>query len=137
MANTQYDVFLSYSSKDRPWVAEFTAALREAGAQAWSVDEIMLGETWQEKVEEALRQSHVFVVLISSNNLASPWMFFELGAAIADNKKIIPVLIEDVEMSQVPSALKRLQILRASSPTAAGKQVAEVIEKISAKDISA
>lgn len=35
MANErEYDVFLSYSMKDRAWVSEFAEALTEAGVRA-------------------------------------------------------------------------------------------------------
>jgi hypothetical protein len=56
-------------------------------------------------------------------------MYFELGAAIADHKRIIPILVEDVEIELIPQFLRRLQFLRPASPTEAGKRVAEVIER--------
>jgi hypothetical protein len=126
----RYDVFLSYSHKDRPWVLEFVSALREAGVIAWfDINDIAPGERWQDKVQEALWESSTLVVFLSNNTLESPWTFFELGAAMADLKKIIPVLIQDLDTRRIPSLLTRFRLIKESSPSQAGKQVAEVIKR--------
>jgi hypothetical protein len=126
----KYDVFLSYSSKDRPWVLEFTSALRKAGVTAWfDVEDLDPGEHWQEKLQEALRQSSILVVILTENSINNQWMFFELGAAVAGGKTIIPVLAEDMDINRVPLSLTRFQFLREFSAFKAGKKVAEVIEK--------
>jgi TIR domain len=127
-----FDVFLSYASKDKPWASEFGSALRDAGVKIW-FDEFNLvpGEPWQERVEEALRASRTLVVVLSPHSAESPWTFFELGAAVADHKRIIPVAREDMDWTHLPSPLRRLQILRESSPQEAGRRVAEVLERVS------
>lgn len=129
-----YEVFLSYSSRDRAWVSEFAAALRDAGVKSWfDVSDLAPGERWQERIQEALRDSNTLVVILSPNSVESPWTFFELGAAVADRKRIIPVLTEDVEVTHVPLLLKQFQFLKEESPREAGKRVAEVLEKASKK----
>jgi hypothetical protein len=55
--------------------------------------------------------------------------FFELGAAVADKKRIIPVIAQDVDISQVPLPVRRFQMVREESPIEAGKRVAGVIER--------
>ena len=35
MSDKKYDVFLSYSFKDKQWVSEFVIALKKAGVKAW------------------------------------------------------------------------------------------------------
>ena len=124
-----YDIFLSYSSKDRPWVSEFVATLKESGVKAWfDVSDLAPGERWQEKIQEALRDSETLVVILSQNSVESPWTFFELGAAVADQKRIIPIVTEDFDLSRLPLLLKQYRLLKESSPQAAGKRVAEVLE---------
>jgi hypothetical protein len=54
-------------------------------------------------------------------------MFFELGAAIADRKRIIPVLTEDLDIQSIPPLLRQFQALQATSPEEAGQKVADVI----------
>ena len=123
-----FDVFLSYSQNDTAWVREFATTLRNSGITTWfDANDINPGEKWQEVLQQALRESNTLVVILSPNSVSSPWTFFELGAAVADNKKIIPVVIEDFDISQSPLLVRNFQMLRAHSPTDAGKRVAEVI----------
>ena len=63
MAEKQrYDVFLSYSFKDKPWVSEFASALRDAGVKAWfDVSELAPGERWQDRdTRSAQRQQYSY-----------------------------------------------------------------------------
>ncbi len=124
----EYDVFLSYSHKDRVWVAEFAEALSQAGVRTWfDKAAISLGERWQERLQHALRTSRTLILIVSSQSVEGPWTFFELGAAIADEKRIIPIVIGDVELTKIPMLLRRYQFLEESSPREAALRVAQVI----------
>ena len=124
-----YDVFLSYSKKDRDWVAAFTESLQDSGVSGWfDASSLAPGERWEDRIQEALRDSKFLVVILSQDLIESPWTFFELGAAVADKKRIIPVFTKDVELDRLPSVLRKFQALRESSPLEAGKRVAEVIK---------
>jgi hypothetical protein len=128
----QYVVFLSYSYQDRAWVSQFTEALTAAGIHNWfDIGHILPGENWQEKLEEALREAEIMIIFLSEDSVQSPNVLFELGAAVAGEKKIIPVLIVDNEPQTIPAPVSQLVYLRANSPTEAGKRVAEIIEKTS------
>ncbi|VFN00747.1 MAG: TIR domain-containing protein [Candidatus Kentron sp. G] len=129
MTGKNRKVFISHSYEDSPWVAEFASALKTSGVKAWSDAEILPGENWPKKIEEALRESSTLVMVLSQNNIQSRWMFFELGAAVADEKRIIPVLLDDMDVTRIPIPLRQFQPLRESSPQAAGKRVAEVLDK--------
>jgi len=72
--------------------------------------------------------SNFLVLFISRYTLGRPWIFFELGAAFAGNKKIIPVVIDDIAHERLPLPLTRYQYLREKSPVEAGKEVARVLE---------
>ena len=83
--------------KDKPWVSEFASALRDAGVKAWfDVSELAPGERWKDRIQEALSDSSTLIIILSPNSVDSPWTFFELGAAVADRKRIIPVVTGDV-----------------------------------------
>ncbi|MGH9419963.1 MAG: toll/interleukin-1 receptor domain-containing protein, partial [Thermoanaerobaculia bacterium] len=108
-----YDVFLSYSSASQPWVRKFTDALTASGISAWfDAHEILPGERWQAQIEKALRQSRVLIMVLTSESVQRPWTFFELGAALAGGKRIIPVLSEDVHPADVPAAVRQFQFVR-------------------------
>jgi hypothetical protein len=132
MPESKYDVFISYSAKDRPWASEFADALKNEGVRAW-YDQVDLkpGDKLMDKIEEALRGSRAVVFLLTPEKLSSPWASFEIGAALGANKKIIPILRENVERSLLPSVWRRFAALDVSSPRAAGKRVAEVLEHMS------
>lgn len=128
----KYDVFISYAAADRHWAGELADALTDEGVRVWWVDqEIRPGERWAEAVEEALRESRVIVFLLTPESLNSPWASFEVGAALGANKKIIPILRENLKRSRLPGMWKRFASLDESSPRAAGKRVAEVLEHLS------
>jgi hypothetical protein len=123
-----YDVFLSYSSASQPWVRRFLDALTASGITTWfDAHEILPGDRWRDQVEKALRQSRVLVMVITQESVQRPWTFFELGAALADEKRIVPVLSEDVDPSDIPALVRQFQFVREKSPEAAAKRVAEAI----------
>lgn len=133
--NKQYDVFLSYSFKDRAWVSQFVEGLRAAGLTAWfDVAELPPGERWQQQIQKALRESTTLVVVLSPNSVGSPWTFFELGAAVADKKRIIPVLTEEMDIRDIPVLLTQFQFLKEPSPREAGRLLAEAVTKTPAKE---
>jgi len=123
-----YDVFLSYSSASQPWVRKFAAALSASGVSAWfDAHEILPGERWQAQIEKALRQSRVLIMVLTPDSVRRPWTFFELGAALAGGKRIVPVLSDDVDPSEIPAAVRQFQFVREKSPEAAARRVAEAV----------
>jgi hypothetical protein len=134
MPEPKYDVFISHSSQDREWVQEFTSALKDAGAAVWSDQEILPGEDWQARIETALRESRTLVVVLGPGSQESPSTMFEVGAAMADRKRIIPVILaDDAEPESAPKMLRRYQPLREPSAQKAGERVAEVIRQAAAE----
>lgn len=124
-----YDVFLSYSPQDRKWASAFADSLKGAGVRLWDAYDLVPGDRWQERIEEALRASRALVLILSSHSVDSRWTFFELGAALADGKRIIPVLAGDLQLNDLSPLLRQFQILTESSPAEAGKRVAQAIEE--------
>jgi hypothetical protein len=124
----EYDVFLSYSSSDESWVRRFAEALSASGVSAWfDAHAIRAGDRWQDEVEKALRQSRVLIMVLTPESVQRPWTFFELGAALADHKRIVPVLSEGVDVADIPALVRQFQFVREKSPEAAAKRVAEAV----------
>jgi limonene-1,2-epoxide hydrolase len=123
-----YDVFLSYAVTDREWVRAFSDALKAKGLITWfDVANLPAGARWQDETQEALRARKTLIAILSPQSVGNPGMFFELGAAIADRKRIIPVLTEDLDIQSIPPLLRQFQALQATSPEEAGQKVADVI----------
>jgi hypothetical protein len=118
------DVFISYSGEDKPWVSKFVDELEAQGVHAW-YDEVYMtpGDLRPDRMEQALREAPVIAVLINASYLNSPWQAFELGAALAGDKRIIPIVMQEVgQPPSLPLFLRNRQL-----PQAAGKRVAEAV----------
>jgi len=123
-----FDVFISYNKRDKNWASKFAHELEAQGVHAWFDEaEIAMGDRYADVVEEALRAAKVLAVVIGPEYVTSPSSAFELGAAIGGNKKIIPIVTEQVEHLPLPSLLRERKWLNEPSPQAAGKAVAEVV----------
>jgi hypothetical protein len=85
-------------SASQAWVRKFTDALT---TRWFDAHEILPGDRWQDKIEKALRQSRVLIMAITPESVQRPWTFFELGAALADGKRIVPVLSEERALAWV------------------------------------
>lgn len=130
MSEQSYDLFISYLPEDKPWVSQFVAALREKDLHPFWDDEILAGQDWQKVVGQALRESDTLIVILSPEGAPSNLMFFELGAAIAGKKRIIPVAHGALDWAQIPALLRRYKFLNETSPGLAAKCVAEVVGRL-------
>lgn len=94
----QYDVFLSYSTKDKPAVEELARKLREAGLRPFlDSSDLLPGHPWPQALEAALRSSRSFAVLVGPSGL-SYWTEKETSAALQRQAldstfPVIPVLL--------------------------------------------
>jgi WD40 repeat protein len=113
---TQYDVFLSHNSQDKPAVERLARRLTDEAGLRPFLDKwhLVPGEPWQEALEEALGQSRTCAVFIGPRGI-SPWEHEEMRAAIeqrvADRTfRVIPVLLpgaERGERGRLPAFLTR------------------------------
>jgi hypothetical protein len=130
MRKSKEKIFLSYSHVDRAWVDQFVRSLADRQIDVWyDFHDIKAGDRWQELVQDALRKSQVLVAVLSKNSINRPWMFFEIGAAVADGKRVIPVLIEGVDVRDLPLLLAQFQGVAVEDPNEAGEIVANAIKQ--------
>ena len=75
---SQYDVFLSHSSKDKTVVRPLAERLRQDGLKVW-FDEWVLkpGDSIPTKIQEGLEHSRVLVLCMSANAFGSDWSQLE------------------------------------------------------------
>ena len=93
-----HDVFISYSSKDKP-VADAVCAILESNAiRCWIAPrDVMPGKDWGEAIIEAIRDTRIMVLVFSSNANESPQIKREVERAVSRGSIVIPLRIEDVE----------------------------------------
>lgn len=93
-----HDVFISYSSKDKPIADGICANLEAAGLRCWIAPrDIGPGEEWPKAITNAIAKSQVMVLVFSSNSNASSDVGREIVLAASHNLIIIPFKIENVE----------------------------------------
>jgi tetratricopeptide (TPR) repeat protein len=96
----RYDVFVSHSSKDKPWVHRLVADLTRYRVSVWlDENEIRPGDLFVDALEHGLEQSRTVAFVISPASLASGWVKEEYNRAVTlaqgkDHRlQLIPVLL--------------------------------------------
>ena len=93
-----YDVFLSYSSKDRPIAEAVCAGLENEGLRCWIAPrDIPPGSTWAESIIEGISSCQIFLVILSSNANLSKSVQREVERALDRSKITIPFRIENIK----------------------------------------
>jgi hypothetical protein len=99
------DIFLSYSSQDRPVVEVLARALSERGWSVWWDTRIDSGQQWDLELETQIERARCVVVLWSPNSVKSKWVRDEAQEGLA-KKALIPALIGQ---TKIPFGYRRLQ----------------------------
>lgn len=105
-------IFISYSRKDREKASQISDVLRErAFAVFRDTEDILPTEEWRGRLEQLIRDADTIVFLLSPHSASSEICAWEVDLAASLNKRIAPVVIEDVEGSAVPPLLSRLNFI--------------------------
>ena len=104
------DAFICYSRKDASFVHMLHDALERAGIDAWvDLQDIPPSADWMARIYQAIEDARTFLFVLSSASLGSEVCAQELAHAAANNKRILPVAIEDVDPRVVPAPAARPQ----------------------------
>ncbi|MBF0537546.1 MAG: DUF1566 domain-containing protein [Nitrospirae bacterium] len=99
-----YDVFISYDSRDLTFADKLVSSLKSRGIERWlDREKIVAGEEFDEEIFKAITGNPklCMVVVLSEKTLQSKYVKRELILADTKNLHIIPVLIEDIELTGV------------------------------------
>ena len=116
-------VFISYSRKDKAAVQALHAALQGRELDTWvDWEDIPPTALWRAEIHAAIAAADAFLFVLSPDSLASAVCAEELAAAVRLDKRLIPVVVRDVDPAATPPELARLNwiFLRASDPFDAG-----------------
>ncbi|MFT3822539.1 MAG: toll/interleukin-1 receptor domain-containing protein [Chitinophagaceae bacterium] len=109
----QFDLFISYSHHDKRCAEKLYKILTEENVKCFIDDEGSVpGDLLSGKIEDGLRNSREFCILLSNESLKSKWVFTEWGAASILKKKIVPILLPDFNRAKYKSIDDRLKILK-------------------------
>lgn len=105
------DIFISYSSQDRPVAERVRATLVDAGYGVFWDQEIPPGTDWDSWLRDELTGARLVVVLWTRASVASPNVRHE--AIIArEAGKLMPVMVDDLAPTDFPMGLFLVQALR-------------------------
>ncbi len=92
-----HDVFVSYSTRDKPTADAVVARLEAARLRCWVAPrDIVPGMEWGEGIIDGINRSRVMVLVFSSSANASPQIRREVERAVNKGLPIIPFRIEDI-----------------------------------------
>ncbi len=115
----EYDVFLSYSGRDKDAVRSIARQLRNRGLRPW-MDERQLrpGFLWQPELEEIIARVPAAAVVIGAQR--GPWQTREIYAFIQQSVSrgcvIVPVLLPDANTADLPVFLQGLTWVNLAVP---------------------
>lgn len=103
----QRKTFLSYSRTNKEFAIKLARELKAEGFDIWLDQlDIPAGSRWDREVEMALRESEIFMIILTPSSVDSENVLDEIGYAIDNKKRFLPVLLEKCD---VPLRLRRFQ----------------------------
>ena len=103
----QRRTFLSYSRANKDFAVKLARELKSEGFAIW-LDQLDIppGSRWDVEVEKALTECEIFMIIITQASIVSDNVLDEIGYAIDNGKRFLPVLLEKCN---VPLRLRRFQ----------------------------
>jgi hypothetical protein len=94
-------IFISHSSKDKPFAIEFKRRLDSRGHVVWlDTSELLVGDEIRAKIDEGIGRCDVVVFVLSPDAILSRWFNYELRVAQTPNssgkkRPLFPVLLRE------------------------------------------
>ncbi|HEX7331150.1 MAG TPA: toll/interleukin-1 receptor domain-containing protein [Pyrinomonadaceae bacterium] len=105
--DSQFDVYLCHSSKDKAIVRPLAEQLRNDGLRVWFDEwEIKRGDNIPAKIEEGLEHSRLLVLCMSANAFGSDWAELESQTGFA--QKVILALFASASPPDVLRLRRRM-----------------------------
>ena len=98
---THHDVFISYSTLDKPISDAVCAALEGQGIRCWIAPrDITPGQDWSDAIIDAIADCRVCLLVLSAASNQSDQVKREVQNAVSEAKPLLPFRIEDVALSK-------------------------------------
>lgn len=120
-------LFISHATSD----GEFAEAVRQEigkvfanGINVFSTSSpgaIPAGNDWLSDIENRLNSAQAIIAIVTPVSIERPWLWFEIGATWLNGRKgdcrIYPLCAQEINLSELPEPLSRLQALSLSKAT--------------------
>jgi WD40 repeat protein/LysM repeat protein len=112
MEFTMAKVFVSYSRKDITFAKRLTAELQKCEMDFW-IDWEGIPPTvdWWREIEKGIEEADIFLFLISPDSAKSKVCGQEIETAAKNSKRIIPIVVRDIDWKDTPSHLGHLNYI--------------------------
>ena len=128
-------IFISYSRNDMEFVQYLAMGLYRAGLDVWwDLSDIQGSDVWEKKIEEGLKTSQYFVVVMTPAALESRWVRREYLSADNKGLTIIPIRLKPYD--ELPLALRDIQPVDAVDRSYEDV-LADILEIVAKSDIHA
>ncbi|MBR4066243.1 MAG: TIR domain-containing protein [Bacteroidaceae bacterium] len=95
----EFDVFLSYSSKDTAVTEDVRTALMDAGVKCWmAAHDVHPGRSYPTEIMNALENASMMVLIYTAGSNASEHVANEVEKMFSDGKPIIVFMVENESM---------------------------------------
>ena len=135
VADERLDGFISYARRppDREFVDWLSRELANRGKQIWmDRSHIEPAADWRARITRGIELANAFIFVISPASAASAECMAELSAAVAQHKRIIPVVLSNVPPEDLPASLTAPNWIDFQPPVDRAAQVDRLIEALDA-----
>ena len=102
-------LFVSYSRRDSVAARKLIEAFRSIEQDVWvDWESIPPAVDWLEQIFRGIEESDAFIFLISPDSIASEVCKVEINRAAQNNKRIIPIVLRDVQAKDAPESIRKL-----------------------------
>jgi hypothetical protein len=102
-------LFVSYSRRDSVAARKLIDAFRAIDQQVWvDWESIPPAVDWLEQIFRGIEEADAFIFLISPDSIVSEVCKVEVGRAAQNNKRIIPVVVRDVNPKDTLENIRKL-----------------------------
>jgi len=87
--------FISYDREDSDFAELVRTRLEKAGhSTAMDVEILSAGDSWRDELDQAIRDSHVLIVIMTPDAEVSEYLAYEWAFALGVGVKIIPLQLK-------------------------------------------
>jgi WD40 repeat protein len=106
------EIFISYSRRDKSFVEKFLKALNDNGYPADQIwvdwEDIPASSKWEDEIRKGVEASNSIIFIISPEWARSNECTKELQIAAQYNKRLFPIIYQNVEPKTIPAELASL-----------------------------
>lgn len=101
-ARSRYDIFVSYSRRNTPFVRKLHERLVAADREVWvDWEDIPFTADWWSEIQRGIEEADSFVFVISEASMRSTVCMLEVAHAIQHRKRLIPLLHENPNIDTI------------------------------------